>query len=134
MTVLRGERTNGGEQLCLVDGRGVGGAVGLVDDLLKTLPGVQGTLPAKKRPPDQSKIERWDFGFKVFKGDIKGDAELNGQSIVLNLSLKTRVVRKKDTRQFSLKDYITVTEGKPALAKVDELRKQLSAMLKAIDA
>ena len=63
-------------------------------DLLKALPGIQGTLPAKKRAPDQTKIERWDLGLRVFKGDIKGDAELHGQSIVVNLSLKTRVARK----------------------------------------
>ncbi len=103
-------------------------------DLLRALPGIQGTLPAKKRALDQSKIERWDFGLKVFKGDIKGDAELSGRSVVVNLSLKTRVARKKDTRQFPLNDYIAITDGKVSLAKIEELKKQLSAMLKAIDA
>ncbi len=103
-------------------------------DLLKALPGIQGTIPVRKRVVEQSKEERWDFGLKVFKGDIKGDAELHGQSIVVNLSLKTRVVRKKDTRPFPINDYIAVTDGKAVLIKVDELKKRLGAMLKAIDA
>ncbi len=103
-------------------------------DLLKALPGIQGTLPVRKRVVEQSKEERWDFGLKVFKGDIKGDAELHGQSIVVNLSLKTRIVRKKDTRPFPINDYIAVTDGKAMLIKVDELKKRLGAMLKAIDA
>ncbi len=103
-------------------------------DLLKALPGIQGTVPVRKRAPDQSKIERWDFGLKVFKGDIKGAAELHGEAIVVNLSLKTRIARKKDTRPFPIADYFVETDGKPALTKVDELKKRLSAMLKAIDA
>jgi len=103
-------------------------------EFLKALPGIQGTAPAKKRNPDQSKIDRWDFALKVFKGDIKGDAELNGQSMVVNLRLKTRIAHKKDTREFVLKDYMVKTDGKLTLVKSDELRKQLGAMLKAIDA
>ncbi len=103
-------------------------------DLLKALPGIQGTIPVRKRVTDQSKEGRWDFGLKVFKGDIKGDAELHGQSIVVNLSLKTRIARKKDTRPFPIADYIVEIDGKRVLTKVDELKKRLIAMLKAIDA
>ncbi len=103
-------------------------------EVLISLPGIQGTAPLKKRILEQTKVDRWDFGAKVFKGDIKGDAELNGQSILVNLSLKTRIARKKDTQQFRISDYLVVTDSKPALIKADELKKKLSAMLKVIDA